>query len=90
MKRGVVFDLDGVLVRSEHLWEEAWQAYAAEHGYAWTLEDTRHCQGLSVPEWSAYLAGKSSGEAEAGCHSRRRPRDRGVRFRAREPVRRGG
>ena len=67
MKRGVVFDLDGVLVRSEHLWEEAWQAYAAEHGYGWALEDTRHCQGLSVPEWSAYLAGKSTGAAEAAA-----------------------
>ncbi len=26
---GVVFDLDGVLVMSEHLWEKAWLDYAA-------------------------------------------------------------
>lgn len=63
MKRGVVFDLDGVLVMSEHLWEESWQAYAARHGYAWTSGDTRSCQGMSVSEWSAYLAARSSGDA---------------------------
>jgi HAD superfamily hydrolase (TIGR01509 family) len=64
MKRGVVFDLDGVLVMSEHLWEDAWQAYAAGHRYAWTAADTRHCQGLSVPEWAAYLGDRSSGDAD--------------------------
>lgn len=64
MKRGVVFDLDGVLVMSEHLWEEAWTAYAARYRYAWTAGDTRTCQGMSVPEWGAYLAARSSGDAE--------------------------
>ena len=59
--RGVVFDLDGVLVLSEHLWDEAWTAYAAAYGYAWRVEDTRSCQGMSVGEWSAYLATRTSG-----------------------------
>lgn len=63
--RGVVFDLDGVLVMSEHLWEEGWTAYAAQHGYSWTDSDTRRCQGMSVPEWSAYL----------GRHAAADPRD---------------
>jgi HAD superfamily hydrolase (TIGR01509 family) len=67
MRRGVVFDLDGVLVMSEHLWEEAWQEYAAGFRYAWTAGDTRHCQGLSVPEWGAYLAERSSGDAEGAA-----------------------
>lgn len=66
---GVVFDLDGVLVMSEHLWEDAWQFYAAQHGYPWTVEDTRQCQGMSVAEWSRYLAARSSGKAE---HAARR------------------
>ena len=61
--RGVVFDLDGVLVMSERLWEEAWTAYAARHGYGWTADDTRRCQGMSVPEWGAYLGERSSGDA---------------------------
>ncbi|GAB3144838.1 HAD family phosphatase [Amycolatopsis stemonae] len=52
----VVFDLDGVLVDSEHLWEENWVAYAARHRIEWTAEDTASAQGMSAPEWSAYLA----------------------------------
>lgn len=62
--RGVVFDLDGVLVMSEYLWEEGWTAFAAEHGCAWTAEDTRRCQGMSVPEWSAYLGGLAAATAD--------------------------
>jgi HAD superfamily hydrolase (TIGR01509 family) len=60
---GVVFDLDGVLVMTEHLWEEGWSYYSAQHGYAWSADDTRPCQGMSVPEWAAYLAARSSGDA---------------------------
>ena len=59
-RRGVVFDLDGVLVRSEHLWERGWVDYAARHGGAWTAADTRACQGMSVPEWGRYLADRTS------------------------------
>lgn len=55
----VVFDLDGVLVESEHLWEENWAAYAAAHGVEWTAEDTSTVQGMSAPEWAAYLARRS-------------------------------
>lgn len=57
---GVIFDLDGVLVMSEHLWEEAWDAYARLHRSTWLPEDTRRCQGMSVPEWSAYLGERTS------------------------------
>ncbi|GAA0444062.1 haloacid dehalogenase [Acrocarpospora corrugata] len=60
--RGVIFDLDGVLVMSEFLWEEGWTSFAAEHGYAWTPDDTRSCQGMSVPEWGAYLGGRAGAD----------------------------
>lgn len=53
---GVVFDLDGVLVESEHLWEENWTTYAAANGYGWLADDTATVQGMSVPEWSGYMA----------------------------------
>lgn len=55
----VVFDLDGVLVDSEHLWEENWAAYAAERGVEWTPADTATVQGMSAPEWAAYLGERS-------------------------------
>jgi len=67
LRHGVVFDLDGVLVMSEHLWEEAWVAYAARYGYEWTPLDTRTCQGMSVPEWGAYLGSRSSGDSAAAA-----------------------
>lgn len=57
----VVFDMDGVLVESEHLWEEMWTRYAARNGYAWTAADTGTVQGMSSPEWSAYLARVAAG-----------------------------
>ena len=53
---GVVFDLDGVIIESEHLWEEAWRAFAQQKGFSWLHEDTLAVQGMSAPEWSAYLA----------------------------------
>lgn len=65
--RCVVFDLDGVLVMSEHLWEQGWQAIAAEHGYAWLSEDTKTCQGKSVPEWARYLADRAGMDPQAAA-----------------------
>jgi HAD superfamily hydrolase (TIGR01509 family) len=58
-ERCVVFDLDGVLVMSEHLWEQGWHSVAADNGYAWLSGDTRTCQGKSVPEWAKYLGDRA-------------------------------
>lgn len=63
---GVVFDLDGVLVESEHLWEENWRAYSAAEGYAWQPSDTARCQGMSVPEWSTYMVQRIGGGEPPG------------------------
>ncbi|HEV7981064.1 HAD family phosphatase [Amycolatopsis sp.] len=51
----VVFDLDGVLVDSERMWDEVRQGIVAEHGGTWTAEATRAQQGMSTPEWARYL-----------------------------------
>ncbi|MFL6128360.1 MAG: HAD family hydrolase [Mycobacteriales bacterium] len=53
----IVFDLDGVLVDSEQLWDEVRQAVVAGRGGRWRDEATRAMQGMSTPEWSAYLVG---------------------------------
>jgi HAD superfamily hydrolase (TIGR01509 family) len=51
----VVFDLDGVLVDSEQLWDSARRELVAERGGSWTDEATHAMMGMSAPEWSRYL-----------------------------------
>jgi HAD superfamily hydrolase (TIGR01509 family) len=64
----VVFDLDGVIVASEHLWEEGWWQVSLRQGVDWTAADTRACQGKSVPEWAAYVAGRTGLIADQARH----------------------
>ena len=51
----VVFDLDGVIVDSEHLWDEARRELVRERGGTWTDEATRAMMGMSSVEWSRYM-----------------------------------
>ncbi len=57
----IVFDLDGVLVDSEQLWDEVRRAVVAERGGRWTDEATTAMQGMSTPEWAAYLTTLGAG-----------------------------
>jgi HAD superfamily hydrolase (TIGR01509 family) len=51
----VVFDLDGVLLDTEELWDEARRQIAAERGGRWPEDAQRDMMGMSSPEWSAYM-----------------------------------
>jgi HAD superfamily hydrolase (TIGR01509 family) len=51
----VVFDLDGVLIDSEQVWDEARRELAAEHGRSWSEGASRDMMGMSSPEWSRYM-----------------------------------
>jgi HAD superfamily hydrolase (TIGR01509 family) len=51
----VVFDLDGVLIDSEERWDAARRAVVAAAGRPYPEEATRAMQGMSAPEWEAYL-----------------------------------
>jgi HAD superfamily hydrolase (TIGR01509 family) len=55
MTDAVIFDLDGVLVDSEQLWNEAKQQLVVETGGRWREEAPRAMMGMSSLEWSAYL-----------------------------------
>jgi HAD superfamily hydrolase (TIGR01509 family) len=53
--QAVVFDLDGVLVDSEHVWDEARRELARERGRPWPETATRDMMGMSSFEWSRYM-----------------------------------
>jgi HAD superfamily hydrolase (TIGR01509 family) len=51
----VVFDLDGVIVDSEQVWDEVRAAYTRERGAEYTERATRDMMGMSSREWSRYM-----------------------------------
>jgi HAD superfamily hydrolase (TIGR01509 family) len=51
----VVFDLDGVLLDTEELWDEARRQLAEERGARWPDDAQRAMMGMSSPEWSRYM-----------------------------------
>jgi HAD superfamily hydrolase (TIGR01509 family) len=51
----VVFDLDGVLLDSEQVWDEVRRDLVAREGGTWRPDATAAMMGMSSPEWSAYL-----------------------------------
>jgi HAD superfamily hydrolase (TIGR01509 family) len=51
----VVFDLDGVLLDSEQVWDEAREQLARERGGRWHAGAQRDMMGMSSPEWSRYM-----------------------------------
>jgi HAD superfamily hydrolase (TIGR01509 family) len=54
--RAVVFDLDGVIVDSEQVWDDVREAYTREAGGTYTETATRDMMGMSSVEWSRYMA----------------------------------
>jgi HAD superfamily hydrolase (TIGR01509 family) len=53
--QAVIFDLDGVLMDSEQLWNASKEALVREAGGRWKDEAPTVMMGMSSPEWSAYL-----------------------------------
>ena len=56
MIEAVVFDLDGVLVDSEPVWEQVRRQVVAGHGGHWAADTQQRLMGMSTPEWARYLS----------------------------------
>jgi HAD superfamily hydrolase (TIGR01509 family) len=52
---GVVFDLDGLLLDSEQVWDAARQEFVRKRGGRWHERAQRDMMGMSSPEWSRYV-----------------------------------
>jgi HAD superfamily hydrolase (TIGR01509 family) len=56
MIQAFVFDLDGVLVDSEPVWEQVRRQVVAERGGHWAPDAQRRLMGMSTQEWAGYLS----------------------------------
>jgi len=56
MIEAVVFDLDGVLIDSEPVWEQVRRQVVAEHGGHWAAGAQQRLMGMSTGEWAQYLS----------------------------------
>jgi HAD superfamily hydrolase (TIGR01509 family) len=56
MIEAVVFDLDGVLIDSEPVWEQVRRQVVAENGGHWAPDAQQRLMGMSTAEWARYLS----------------------------------
>jgi len=52
----VVFDVDGVLIDSEPVWERVRRKFVADRGGHWPDDAQDRMMGMSTAEWSAYIS----------------------------------
>src|SRR5262249_14269032 len=52
---GVVFDMDGVLIQSEHVWDDIRERLTVDSGGRWRPGAQEAMMGLSSTEWSRYM-----------------------------------
>jgi HAD superfamily hydrolase (TIGR01509 family) len=52
----VVFDMDGVIVDSEQVWDDVREQYTRKTGGTYSATATRDMMGMSSVEWSRYMA----------------------------------
>ena len=65
----VVFDLDGVLVASESVWDAARREVVARNGECWQADATRAMMGMSSPEWMGKNRQREQQDVMAMCRS---------------------
>lgn len=53
--QAVIFDMDGTLIDTEHVWDEVRRQLAADAGLSWPEGSTQAMMGMSTPEWARHL-----------------------------------
>ena len=56
--KAVIFDLDGILVDSEPVWERVRRHLVSEVGGRWLPDTQSRLMGMSTAEWAEYLSGE--------------------------------
>jgi HAD superfamily hydrolase (TIGR01509 family) len=51
----VLFDMDGLLIDTEPIWEAARERIAREAGGAWPADAQARMMGMSTPEWTQWM-----------------------------------
>ena len=51
-----MFDMDGVLIDSEPVWERVRRKFVADHDGRWPQDAQDRMMGMSTAEWSAYIS----------------------------------
>ncbi|QDP80897.1 HAD family phosphatase [Nocardia otitidiscaviarum] len=54
--QAIVFDMDGVLLDTEPIWEEVRRGYIDELGGRWLSDTQDRLMGMSTAEWAEYLS----------------------------------
>jgi HAD superfamily hydrolase (TIGR01509 family) len=58
--RGIIFDMDGLLIDSEVYWEDSRRDYCRSRGCEWTPDDELDAKGMNSPEWAALIQQRCS------------------------------
>jgi beta-phosphoglucomutase-like phosphatase (HAD superfamily) len=66
----VVFDLDGVLVDSEHVWDDVREGLAQERGGRWTVHAQADMTGMSSTEGPRHVYPPASSPTGAAVRSK--------------------
>src|SRR5581483_12313160 len=53
--QAVIFDLDGVILETEEVWDAVRERYVRERGGRYDAQAQRAMMGMSSPEWSRYM-----------------------------------